>query len=110
MLLKGADKMTNDEITIRLAEMGVEQSRSEAEIWKVLNELHAEVSVQADVIHCLAAHVPDLNQVMENLLDRKDEMLERLPSENLKQLSSALLDRWHTKLLHAQRVLGKGTP
>jgi hypothetical protein len=107
MLLKGADKMTNDEITIHLAEMALKQSQSEVEIWKNLNELQSEIVIQGEVIQALAAHVPDLNRVMERLLSRKDELLAQATPRNAK-LYAEQLERWHTHLLYAQRIVGNG--
>lgn len=101
--------MTNDEITIRLAEMALKQTQSEAEIWKNLNELLSQIVIQGEVIQALAANVPNLDRVMERLLSRKDELLAQASPNNAKQYAEQL-DRWHTHLLYAQRILGKGAP
>lgn len=78
------------------------------QIWENLNMQYAEIRALQEVVNALAVKHPDLNQVMESLLSRRDQMMEGLPSGVSRQNYAQCMDRWHTRLLHAQRVEGKG--
>jgi hypothetical protein len=76
-------------------------------IWQNLNQQYAEIRALQEVVNALAVKHPDLNQVMESLLSRRDEIMAGLPSDQSRKNYAECLDRWHIRLLHAQRVEGK---
>jgi hypothetical protein len=98
--------MTDAEIKIHLDQLALKLTEAEAGIWKILNELQSEIVIQGEVMQAIAANVPNLDRVMERLLARKDELLAQASPRNAK-LYAEQLERWHTHLLYAQRILGK---
>ncbi|PZQ77966.1 MAG: hypothetical protein DI563_02070 [Variovorax paradoxus] len=106
--------MTNEESIAKLIELhGALQTKQQQEsvrLWEAVLDLTVELDVLGDVVKALAAKVPNLNGVMQEVLEVQDRTLERTDSEERRQSYATVFQRWHAALLHAQRVVGNGQP
>lgn len=93
-----------EELRERITQMDRSHDEGQLKVWKLLNEQLAELRILSEVVQCLAASHPNLDPVMENLLSKKDEFLAGSP-QGLAQMYAESFDRWHIRLLYAQRVM-----